>query len=94
MGETKVTVIDSICGSGKTSWAIEEMNENIEQKYIYITPFLDEVKRVKEGCIDRYFCEPNEKLGKGSKYNHFVELLKQGKNIASTHALFRNIIIF
>ena len=91
MGETKVTVIDSICGSGKTSWAIEEMNENIEQKYIYITPFLDEVKRVKEGCIDRYFCEPNEKLGKGSKYNHFVELLTQGKNIASTHAIFRNV---
>ena len=91
MEETKVTVIDSICGSGKTSWAIQEMNNNMEQRYIYITPYLDEVKRVKANCSNRFFHEPNQKLGKGSKYNHFVELLEEGKNIVSTHTLFRNI---
>ena len=67
------------------------MNKNTEQKYIYITPFLDEVERVKKGCSQRYFYEPSEKLGKGSKYRHFVELLREGKNIVSTHSLFRNI---
>ena len=67
------------------------MNNNMEQRYIYITPYLDEVKRVKANCSNRFFHEPNQKLGKGSKYNHFVELLEEGKNIVSTHTLFRNI---
>ena len=30
-----ITVIDSICGSGKASWAIQEINNNTDKKYIY-----------------------------------------------------------
>lgn len=41
-------VIDSIMGSGKSSYAIQEMNNQDEhKKYIYITPYLDEVKKSK-----------------------------------------------
>ena len=50
-----ITIVDSICGSGKTSWAIQEMNKNLNQKYVYITPYLDEVDRVVKECDDRYF---------------------------------------
>ena len=31
-----VTVVDCICGSGKTSWAIDYMNTNTNKKFIYI----------------------------------------------------------
>lgn len=82
-----IKVIDSIMGSGKTSWAIQQMNNDTKNKYIYITPFLDEVKRIKETCQSRRFYEPKN-LGKG-KLNSLHELLAEGKNIASTHSLFR-----
>ena len=72
----KITVIDSICGSGKTSWAIQEMNNNVDQKYIYITPFLDEIDRIKEECYNRYFCSPNPNKN-GKKIDDFYNLLKK-----------------
>lgn len=83
----KIKIIDSIMGSGKTTYAINKMNEDTENNYIYITPFLDEVKRIKEQCNTRRFYEPiNYGLGKLESLHN---LLKDGKNIASTHALFR-----
>lgn len=87
----KITIIDSKPGKGKTSYAIQMMQENYEKKYIYITPFLDEVKRIIKNCDNRYFVQPNPKHGKGSKLNHFNKLLSEGMNVASTHALFSNI---
>ena len=83
-----VTVVDCICGSGKTSWAIDYMNTNTNKKFIYITPYLDEVERVLDGCVDRAFYEPKTSRGEGSKLKDFNKLLSQGKNIASTHSLF------
>ena len=46
--ETKVNIIDSIMGSGKTSWAIQFMEgmHRSYQKFLYITPFKSEVERV------------------------------------------------
>lgn len=86
-----ITIIDSKPGKGKTSYAIQMMCDEYNKKFIYITPFLDECQRIKESCDNRYFFEPNTKMGKGSKLRHFNELLKEGNNIASTHALFSNI---
>ena len=86
-----ITVIDSICGSGKTSWAIQEINNNTDKKYIYVTPYLDETERVRKECYNRAMRTPDEKLGKGSKKNHFMDLVEEGCNIVSTHALFRSI---
>jgi len=48
MVKLKITIVDSICGTGKTSWSIQYMNNNEEKKFIYITPYIDEVKRVKK----------------------------------------------
>ena len=36
----KITIIDAPCGFGKTSFAIQYMNESIFERFIYITPFL------------------------------------------------------
>lgn len=82
-----VKIIDSIMGSGKTSYAIQKMNGDTEHNYIYITPFLSEVKRIKEQCINRKFYEPIN-FGNG-KLESLHDLLLKSKNIASTHALFK-----
>lgn len=83
----KIKIVDSGCGTGKSSWAIQYINEHKRDKFIYITPFCDEINyRIKPQC--KNFYSPKQ-MGNG-KYDNFVELLKKGVNIASTHALFRN----
>ena len=76
-------------GSGKTQFAIKMMNEaSYLKKFIYVTPFLNEVTRVKESVTTRTFIEPDPQHGEGRKYEHFKRLIKNGKNIVTTHALF------
>ncbi|QAA33950.1 DEAD/DEAH box helicase family protein [Clostridium manihotivorum] len=87
--DTTVTVVDSIMGSGKTSWAIQFMNETPEvQKFIYVTPYLSEVERIKENVVNRKFVTPDPKYGKGKKYEHLKKLVGEGKDIVMTHSLF------
>ena len=93
----KITIIDAPMGKGKTSWAIKYMNELGEQpfrnKVIYITPYLDEVKRVKESVTTIDLIEPELKYkeGKSTKLAHLKDLLKDGADIISTHAMFKNV---
>lgn len=92
-----ITVVDAPMGKGKTSWAIQYMNELGEQifrnKVIYITPYLDEVKRVKENVNTIDLIEPELKYkdGKSTKLAHLKELLYEGADIISTHAMFKNV---
>lgn len=85
-----INVIDSIMGSGKTQWAIQTMNEaDPFERFIYITPFLDEVDRIRKGVKGREFFEPNNKNDEGRKLRSLKDLIVQGKDIASTHSLFK-----
>jgi len=89
--EKHIKVIDSPVGSGKTSWAIDYINSLPEtQKVIYISPFLNECKRIKDACYRKFF-EPDKRIGSGKKRNHFLELIRKEKDIASTHSLFSNM---
>lgn len=84
-----VKVCDALCGSGKTSAAIKLMNERTDRKFIFVTQYLSEVERIKSGCACRGFVEPA--LGseaRSTKLSSLHRLLKQGANIATTHALF------
>lgn len=86
--KTKVKIVDSIMGSGKTSWAIQFMNESPEQKkFLYITPFLSEVERVIKSS-KREFIQPEPSTFSG-KLDSLKQLLVEGKDIVSTHALFQ-----
>ena len=53
-----ITVIDSPCGSGKTYKMMEMIRNNPNNRFIYITPFLDEIdrmrKQLKEDNIEMY----------------------------------------
>lgn len=86
-----VTVIDSIMGSGKTTAMINEMNKNQDKKYLYITPYLDEVERIKEKCSNMNFKEPTCENIDGTKLGGLKRLLTNEHNIVSTHSLFTNI---
>lgn len=51
---SKIRIYDAIMGSGKTHDAIERMKSYLEEgkPFIYITPFLDEIERVKNALND------------------------------------------
>ncbi|MFS0855171.1 hypothetical protein [Paenibacillus taichungensis] len=79
-------------GSGKSTFAIEKMNKDTERKYIYITPFLDEITRVKHLCPNKRFVDPKNYDNEGhfqKKQDSLHNLLAAGHNIATTHSLFR-----
>lgn len=74
-------------GRGKSSAAIRYMNEHRgEKRFVYITPYLDEVDRVCERC-DFAQPEPN-KEERTTKSAELKRHLRAGHNVASTHALF------
>lgn len=66
-----ITVIDSIMGSGKTSWAIQHVNEAdyCNDRFLYITPFLDEVKRIMDKTDVDFFQPQNRGKGKLNNIN-------------------------
>ena len=82
----KINIIDAPMGAGKTSAAINYMNSNKDNyKFIYITPYLDEVERVCKACD---FKKPVNLKAGTPKLIHLKSLLNKGENIVTTHSLF------
>jgi len=98
---TTITVIDSIMGSGKTTHVINMINTqhaqdlaevftnptNQQTKYLVVVPLLTEVERFTKSCPELRFKNPQPIHGK--KFYHLHQLVEQGENIVTTHALFR-----
>lgn len=86
-----IRVCDAIMGSGKSQSAIAYMNSRPDQKFIYITPFVDETERIRESCPDLHFVVPQERIPKFgyTKSGHCNYLISQGRNIATTHQAFK-----
>lgn len=84
-----INVVDAICGTGKSTALINMINEDkSDTRYLYVTPFLTEVERVKISCYEKHFEEPLMVNGK-NKLMDIEDLLQRGRNIVSTHALFK-----
>lgn len=76
-----------IMGSGKTSSAINYINNTEDgSKFLFITPYLDEIARIKDSCPLKNFKEPK---AIGTKLEGIKFLINRGDNIVSTHALFQ-----
>ena len=84
----EIVVIDAPCGSGKTSWAIQYIKEHTEDSFVYCTPFLDEIERIRRACGKSRFRVPNNY--ESTKIENFNELLAVGTDIAVTHSTFIN----
>jgi hypothetical protein len=87
----EVVVVDDIMGSGKTSWAIQFINSSpLTHRFIFVTPYLKEIERIKKATKHkRDFIDPNTKNSKGTKLNSLKQLLENGADIITTHALFK-----
>ena len=87
--EAYITVIDAPCGVGKTSWAIQYINNEPDKSFVYCTPRLTEIDRIREGCGKRRFWEPGNVDGR-SKLEDFNRILATGQSVAVTHMTFLN----
>lgn len=85
---SEIIIIDAPCGAGKTSWAIQHMQMDTETSYVYGTPFLDEIGRIRTACGKGRFREPHNFDMR--KIDDFNRLLSEGANIAVTHSTFLN----
>ena len=79
-----ITVVDARMGRGKSSAAIRYMNRHKgTKKFLYITPYLNEVNRICEQCdFDQ---SDSDTMSKSTELKMHM---RQGKNIAATHSLF------
>lgn len=87
----EVVVVDDIMGSGKTSWAIQFINSSPRTyRFIFVTPYLTEIERIKKATKHkRNFVDPDTRNSKGTKLNSLKQLLENGADIITTHALFK-----
>ncbi|MBR1409119.1 MAG: hypothetical protein IJ573_09540 [Clostridia bacterium] len=83
-----IKVVDSIMGSGKSTWARDYINAHPEMRFLYVTPFLKEVEKVLLQCSSQSFFQPKDEI---SKQADIKRLFKEGANIATTHELFKKL---
>lgn len=94
MNETKIYVVDEPMGRGKSSAAINYINNSsLDKKFLVISPYLEEVTRYKEFCKERHFVEPKFDKGGKTKFQDIQKLIEEGQNIVSTHTLFKKFNI-
>lgn len=88
-----IMVCDCIMGTGKSSAAINYMNAHSDQKFIYITPYLDETERIQNACPQLHFVKPfigeDENEVFHTKIQHTNQLVEAGANITTTHQAFK-----
>lgn len=85
-----IKVVDYPMSTGKTEWMFRKMNADLSKRYIYITPLLSEAEDRATSSLaqlDMQTPEVNEDFI--SKSDNVLELLQSGRNIATTHMLFR-----
>lgn len=91
-----ISVLDAPMGTGKTTAITTWMNNNPNKKYLYVSPMLTEVEeRIPTACAGLGFEYPtmkyNSDTGVSSKGYSLLCYLREGKNVAFTHALFKEM---
>lgn len=82
----ELNVVNARMGQGKTSAAINYINNSSgDEHFIFCTPYLSEVERIKSSCVNKEFVEPQEDP---TKKEGLKKLIAENRNIVITHALF------
>jgi hypothetical protein len=79
-----IKIIDSVMGSGKTTYILNYMKKNPDKKYFVVTPFLSEIERIIKEA--HFLKEPLDK--RVTKSQHLYQLICEGHSIVTTHAMF------
>lgn len=80
-----INVIDSGCGTGKTSWAIDYMKSNPNKKFIFVTPMRTEIDRITK-CTNGF----KTPMNKGENFlPNFNYLIEHNNNVVVTHETFK-----
>lgn len=90
--EKHLYITDGFIVTHNTTAAINYMNSHANDKFIFITPYLDEAKRIRDNCPNLNFVEPSNQISQYDfkKRTHTAALIKQGRNITSTHQAFKS----
>lgn len=94
-----IYVIDAPMGVGKTSAMINKVRESpSDEHFVFVTPFLTESERIVECCPEKEFISPLQvgcieadgarSTDYRSKLDDFKDLLRDHRNISTTHSLF------
>ncbi len=93
----KVKIYDAIMGSGKTYNSIERMKKH-KGKFVYVTPFLDEVDRIKKSVpkvfdpkVSYEYDFVEEEYITIYKRDNLLKMANNGLNMATTHSLFQKL---
>jgi len=97
--KNKITVIDAIMGKGKTTWAINHLNDkqNIDDSFIYVTPYRKEIERLQKNVNMFYktMYEPellyDDESQTSRKLFGLIDLLNRNYDIATTHHMFMQL---
>ena len=86
----KITVVDSLMGTGKTHWTIQYFKEHqmdSNKNFLYIAPFIKEVERIIDnvGTFEQPINKGNGKMGA------LNDMLARQEDIAATHELFKHL---
>lgn len=94
----KMVILDAVMGTGKSTYIIEKINSSPSKKYIILVPLLSEVTRYKEALS-----LPIAKGGKRpdimaldtdesqSKTERFLNAVRDGMTVVTTHELFARL---
>lgn len=86
---SKILIVDAIMGSGKSTYMIDKViNKNPQQHFLCVLPTLDECERYRKQ-IEAITYQP-QPIG-GRKKNGLHQLIANGQNIVTTHALIQHI---
>lgn len=87
-----IKVVDSIMGSGKSTWARNYINSHPEMRWLFVTPYIDEIEKTREVCNLVVIDEPTKgRKSAKNKSEDLITLIYEGKNIATSHSLFLRI---
>lgn len=86
--DKKVRVIDSVMGSGKTSYIIDYLKNNNTSQVLYVTPLITECERVSNATGYIYHIDAELRKAYRGKVNATKVLLEAGESVAITHSAF------
>ena len=95
--QLNIRIIDKPCGSGKTTGVLAELMKLRQagagdNRFLIVVPELSEIQRYRDHLGQDWLYEPeaNQKLGV-RKIDSLIDLLQQGHQVVTTHALFSQI---